>query len=667
MEKGRNKILLIDDEIGCDSIGAQTLSRIINAFEEANIEVIGTTKGEDAQYILISTPDISCTLVDWLLGEDDFCREAALIDRIRDLRPGMPIFILTDKAEIEEIKPIVLTKVQGYIWKTEDTPSFIVNRIKIAIEEHIDKILPPFFKELKKYTEMAKYSWHTPGHSGGIAFKKTPVGFQFFNFFGENTLRSDLSLSVHELGSLLESTGPVLKAEELAKKVFGSYRTFFVTNGTSTSNKIVFQALIKPGDTVIIDRNCHKSIYHAVIMSGAKPVYLEPTRNAMGIIGTVKLDEIRNKIQANENAKLLVITNPTYDGLIYDIKEVMKITSKNGIKVLVDEAWFGYALFHEQYENRAAMKAARELEDESIEVMAYATQSTHKVLASFSQGSMLHIRDKLYTEHAMIFDEAFMMHTSTSPQYGILASLDVATRMMEYYGKTLVSEALDEARIFREKMKQMHTYYSGKWFRVLNEDELLRSLGIASENVVLDPLKVTITTEEIGVPAPIIAKYLRKRGFQVEKTGTHTFLILFTIGITKGKSGSLIAALSNFDIEVYKRKRFQICPPLPKEIPEISLLPSDAFHKLLDGEYEEVKFEEARGRISACMIVPYPPGIPLLVLGERITEGIAKYLESVSEYNRNEKKESLRIEIHGLAKEKGKEHIYKGIYLLKEG
>ena len=218
-----NKVLVIDDELKSDTVGGQALREIIKALREEGLIVIEALRGSDGCSIIQTQMDVACVLVDWILGEEVLNdmymgNPEGLIGDISNVRPNVPIFIITDKRTIEKIPPNTLEKVQGYIWKVEDTPVFIVGRIKTAVKEYWKKMLPPFFGKLKEYVESCGYSWHTPGHSGGMAFKKTPVGEVFFNFYGENTMRADLSVSASELGSLLEHTSPIKEAEEQAAK-----------------------------------------------------------------------------------------------------------------------------------------------------------------------------------------------------------------------------------------------------------------------------------------------------------------------------------------------------------------------------------------------------------------------------------------------------------------
>jgi arginine decarboxylase len=443
------------------------------------------------------------------------------------------------------------------------------------------------FKALMDYTLHASYSWHTPGHGGGVAFRKSPVGNLFYEFFGENTLRSDVSVSVGMLGSLLDHTGPIAAGERNAARIFGADETLFVVGGTSTANKIVWHGMVGKGDLVLCDRNCHKSILHSLIMTGATPIYLVPSRNGLGIIGPISKDQftpksIQQKINASPFAKetsgkvrLMVMTNSTYDGLCYNVDGIKRQLG-NAVEVHhFDEAWYAYANFHEFYDGYHAISSTH---PERSLAITFATQSTHKLLAALSQASMIHIRhsesQRLDMAH---FNDAFMMHTSTSPQYGIIASCDVAAAMMEQpAGRALVQETIDEALSFRRAMTAVKQQLKkgSWWFEVWQPEAVEKSPsveksqwvlkpgdswhgfeGLAEDHVLVDPIKVTILTpglsasgdmQELGVPAAVVTKFLSARRIEIEKTGLYSFLVLFSMGITKGKWSTLITELLNF-------------------------------------------------------------------------------------------------------------------------
>ena len=440
-----------------------------------------------------------------------------------------------------------------------------------------------------------------------MGFLKSPVGHALHAFFGENTLRSDLSISVPELGSLLDHTGPVKAAEAYAAKVFGADHTYFVTNGTSTANKIVWHSMAGRDDLVIVDRNCHKSLLHILIMTGATPIYFTPARNDYGIIGPIGLDQfspaaIKKKIAASPiargnkgNVRIAVVTNSTYDGLCYNAEKIKAQVADQVDALHFDEAWYAYAAFHEFYEGRHAMGVPRG-HPRADHTLVFATHSTHKLLAAFSQASMIHIQEsdkrKIDTTR---FNDAFMMHGSTSPHYGIIASLDVSSAMMEgAAGRSIVQETHDEAMNFRHALAAIGKRFKSAdwWFKVWQPDGLdldkppktadwvldPKARGMASRaslptTCMLDPIKVTLLTPGLGkgaklaksgIPAAVVTKYLWERGLVVEKTGLYSFLILFSLGITRGKWATMVDALVDFKTD-YDRNA-----PLAKTLPSVA-------------------------------------------------------------------------------------------------
>ena len=577
------------------------------------------------------------------------------------------------------------------------------------------------------YTLHGAYSWHTPGHGGGTAFRKSPVGQLFYTFFGENTLRSDISVSVGSLGSLLDHVGPIAEGERNAARIFGADETFFVVGGTSTANKIVWHGMVSRGDLVLCDRNCHKSILHSLIMTGATPIYLTPSRNGLGIIGPISKDQftpeaIAQKIAASPFAgetsgkvRLMVVTNSTYDGLCYNADGI-KASLGEAVEVLhFDEAWYAYANFHEFYDGFHAISSSNPAR--SRQAITFATHSTHKLLAALSQASMIHVQNAAEKRLDVTrFNDAFMMHTSTSPQYGIIASCDVAAAMMEQpAGRALVQETIDEAISFRRAMESMEPQLERSWwFKVWQpplaerapsrdrSDWLLRPGeawhgfgGLAENHVMVDPIKVTILSPglsadgsmgEHGIPAAVVVKFLSSRRIEIEKTGLYSFLILFSMGVTRGKWSTLVTELINFkdlydanapltralpalaaahpeaygntglkDLcdRIHRAYRDDAVPKAQREmytvLPEMALRPADAYDRLVKGKVESVEIDDLMGRTLAVMVVPYPPGIPLIMPGERITQAtksIQDYLLYARSFDRNFP--GFETDIHGL-------------------
>jgi arginine/lysine/ornithine decarboxylase len=589
----------------------------------------------------------------------------------------------------------------------------------------LDGLAPPFFKALMDYAQDGSYSWHCPGHSGGVAFLKSPVGQMFHQFFGENMLRADVCNAVEELGQLLDHTGPVAASERNAARIFNADHCFFVTNGTSTSNKMVWHHTVAPGDVVVVDRNCHKSILHSIIMTGAVPVFLTPTRNHYGIIGPIPESEfepetIRRKIASNPLLKgvdaasikprILTLTQSTYDGVLYNT-ETIKGKLDGWIDTLhFDEAWLPHAAFHSFYGTFHAMGKRRERPKTS---MVYATQSTHKLLAGLSQASQVLVQDSQSVKlDQHLFNEAYLMHTSTSPQYAIIASCDVAAAMMEPPGgSALVEESIAESMDFRRAMRKVDEEFGHDWwFKVWGPENLPEeAVGRADRWMLraheewhgfgdlapgfnmLDPIKCTIVTpgmdvngkfDTSGIPASIVTKFLVEHGVVVEKTGLYSFFIMFTIGITKGRWNTMLTALQQFKDDYDKNVPLWRCLPefcqanpryermglkdLCQSIHEAyaeydvaklttemylsdlqpAMTPSDAYAKIAHRQTERVEIEQLEGRITTSLLTPYPPGIPLLVPGERFNQKIVDYLRFTRDFNK--RFPGFDTDVHGL-------------------
>ena len=532
------------------------------------------------------------------------------------------------------------------------------------------------------------------------------------------------------MDSLLDHTGPIAEGERNAARIFGSDATLFVVGGTSTANEIVWHGMVSKGDLVLCDRNCHKSILHSLIMTGATPIYLIPSRNGLGIIGPISKDQftpesIQKKIAANPFAKpapdgntkvrLMVVTNSTYDGLCYNVDSIKQLLG-NTVDVLhFDEAWYAYANFHEFYDGYHAISSSQP--SRSPHAITFATQSTHKLLAAFSQSSMIHIQNSTDGQLDMTrFNDAFMMHTSTSPQYGIIASCDVAAAMMEQPGgRALVQETIDEALSFRRAMNGVRKQLDGSWWFDVWQPEVmvdqpsddraqwvLKSKdrwhgfeGLAENYVMVDPIKVTILSpglsadgsmKEFGIPASVVTKFLSSRRIEIEKTGLYSFLVLFSMSITKGKWSTLVTELINFkDLYDANAPLKRVLPALVKShpdayakmglkdlcqqihqvyhtdnlpnaqkemyttLPEMAMPPAEAYERLVRGRVESVEIDNLMNRTLAVMLVPYPPGIPLIMPGERITtatKSIQDYLLYAREFDR--KFPGFETDIHGL-------------------
>ncbi|WP_019530488.1 aminotransferase class I/II-fold pyridoxal phosphate-dependent enzyme [Dasania marina] len=469
----------------------------------------------------------------------------------------------------------------------------------------------PFADALREYIYSAKDSWHTPGHAGGDSLRSSPWISDFYALMGEHVFNADLSCSVQSLDSLMDPQSVMQEAQKLAAKTFGAKHTFFVTNGTSTANKVVVQQLLGGGGKILLDRGSHKSMHHAVIMFGIEPIYLNPSlQPEYGVYGPVCRRDILAAIDANPDAKLLVLTSCTYDGLYYDLAPIIEAAHAKKIKVLIDEAWYAHGYFHPALRPNALDCGAD-----------YVTQSTHKMLSAFSQASMVHVADPDFDEHR--FQENINMHTSTSPQYSMIASLDVARKQMSMEGYQQLSRCLAMSKRLRLEINQTQV------FRVLELEDLLAP-EVQGDGIRLDPTKVTIDTSASSYTGKQLQQLLFDQyGIQVEKTTHNTVSVLVTLGSTDSKVLRLIHALQQMASTAKTPSNTNQVIPLPA-MSELKCLPKDAYfgdtedQPLLD-DSQKVN-PSLIGRISADELVPYPPGIPLLVPGQVITQGIADYL-----------------------------------------
>ncbi len=734
--KFRFPVIIIDEDFRSENISGSAIRDLADAIDKEGMEVVGFTSYGDLTSFAQQSSRASCFILsiddeEFEEGTDVEVAKAlqAIKGFIREVRrhnDNIPIFLYGETKTARHFSNDILRELHGFIHMFEDTPEFVARHIIREAKKYLRELAPPFFKALMGYASDSSYSWHCPGHSGGVAFLKSPVGQMFHQFFGENMLRADVCNSVEELGQLLDHTGPLAASEQNAARIFGSDHLFFVTNGTSTSNKMVWHSTVAPGDIVLVDRNCHKSILHSIIMTGAIPVFLMPTRNHYGIIGPIPKSEfspetIAKKIEANPFARkaankkprILTLTQSTYDGIIYNVEEIKALLGNSIDTLHFDEAWLPHAAFHEFYHRMHAIGADRPRSDDAL---VFATQSTHKLLAGLSQASQILVQNsrtrKLNTHR---FNESYLMHTSTSPQYAIIASCDVAAAMMEPPGgRTLVEESIKEAIDFRHAMRQVDEEFGDDWwFQVWGPDELPGEGDLRQEDWMikasdswhgfgsietgfnmLDPIKATIITpgldmngrfDELGIPAAIVTHYLAECNIVVEKTGLYSFFIMFTIGITKGRWNSMVTALQQFKDDydgnlplwrvmpefAAKQPRYErmglkeLCQQIHQVYREFdvaritkdmylsdfipAMTPADAWSHMAHRKVERVPIDDLEGRITAMLITPYPPGIPLLIPGERFNKIIVNYLKFVREFNH--RFPGFETDVHGLVRE----------------
>ena len=723
-------VIIIDEDYRSENASGLGIRALAKAIEEESVEVIGVTSYGDLSQFAQQQSRASAFILS--IDDEEFTPGPELdpavlnlrkfIEEIRFRNTDIPIYLYGETKTSRHIPNDILRELHGFIHMFEDTPEFVARHIIRETRSYLDSLAPPFFRALTNYAQDGSYSWHCPGHSGGVAFLKSPVGQMFHQFFGENMLRADVCNAVDELGQLLDHSGPVAASERNAARIFNCDHLFFVTNGTSTSNKMVWNSTVAPGDVVLVDRNCHKSILHAITMTGAIPVFLMPTRNHFGIIGPIPLEEfkwenIQKKIAANPFAReskskprVLTVTQSTYDGVVYNVDTIKEMLDGKVDTLHFDEAWLPHATFHDFYRGMHAIGTDRARCKES---MIFATQSTHKMLAGLSQASQILVQDsdtRKLDRHA--FNEAYLMHTSTSPQYSIIASCDVAAAMMEPPGgNALVEESILEALDFRRAMRKIDDEFGKSWWFKVWGPEQLAEEGIGNREDwvlksndrwhgfgdlapgfnMLDPIKATVITPGLdvsgafsnpGMPAAVVTKYLAEHGIIVEKTGLYSFFIMFTIGITKGRWNSLVTELQQFkDDYDNNRPLWRILPEFVGKYPqyekvglrdlcsqihgvykandiarlttemylsnmEPAMRPADAWAKLAHREIERVEIDHLEGRITSVLLTPYPPGIPLLIPGERFNAIIVRYLKFAKSFN--QKFPGFDTDIHGL-------------------
>ncbi|WP_199442047.1 Orn/Lys/Arg decarboxylase N-terminal domain-containing protein [Umezawaea beigongshangensis] len=740
------------------AVPAAKVEQVCAHLRERGHEVVVVHSAGDAASVVRSQADIAAAVVSWELVRstvrpaDDGGVLRMLLDRFS---ARLPVFLLT-AGDYDDDAPLWVSEViNGWIWLLEDTPDFIAGRVDFAARHYLEHVLPPFFRELRRFDDTHAYSWHTPAHAGGVAFLKSPVGRAFHDFYGERLFRTDVSVSVAELGSLFEHTGPVGEAERNAARVFGADETYFVLHGTSTSNRMIVHGVVARDELVLLDRNCHKAINHGVVLAGARPVYLVPSRNGYGITGPVPperltADAVRAQIartpiaerSADDEPAYAVITNSTYDGLCYNAVRVEELLGPSTRVLHFDEAWFPYGRFHPLYARRYGMAVEG---DRALSPTVFATQSSHKLLAALSQSAMIHVRSggRAPFDRSR-FDQTYMMHGTTSPLYPMIASCDVAAGMMDGpAGQWLTTEAITEAIRFRQAVVRLGQrlaeqvdrppWFFGVWqpTEVVDPDtgeriafeaappDLLRTrpecwtlepdarwhgfAGLEPGFCMVDPVKVTITcpgvdahgeVAEYGVPARVLTAYLETRRIVVEKTDVYTFLVLFSMGITKGKWGTLLDALTDFkhlhdrgaplgevlpDLVRAHPDRYagltlpELCRqmhdrlvgsrvvPLLNEaftdpVPPVAVMtPAEAYQRFIRGRTELVGLADLAGRVVATQVTTTPPGIPVLVPGERVGASdspLLDYLRALEGYD--QQFPGFASETHGVHHEDGR-------------
>lgn len=643
--------------------------------------------------------------------------DTAILDNETVKSFGIPVFLVVfdNSVDIDQF----MGKVERVIDGSSTNFDLYKRQIEAAADKYEESMLPPFFRALADYVEEGNSQFDCPGHQGGQFYCKHPAGRAFYDFYGENVFRSDLCNADVALGDLLIHEGPACAAQQHAAQVYNADKTYFVLNGTSSSNKVVLNALLTPGDIILYDRNNHKSICHgALVMAGATPVYLETARNPFGSIGGILehcFDEkyIREliaekdpeKAKAERPIRLAVIQLGTYDGTIYNARQVVDKIGHLCDYIFFDSAWVGYEQFIPMMKDCSPLLLELGPNDPGVLV----TQSVHKQQAGFSQTSQIHKKDKhvkgqdRYVNHKRL-NNAFMMHASTSPFYPLFAALDVNAKMHEgEAGKKLwidcVETVIDARKTVLKHCKYLRplvppVVHGKKWedgdTKAMAQDVEYFAFepnakwhsfkGYGKGQYFIDPCKFQLITpginvetgeyEDFGIPANILANYLRENGIIPEKCDLNTILFLMTPAESKTKMDDLVAQLIRFEelieadapmqdvlpsiyyanIDKYKGYHIrQLCQEmhdfykdrqvstlqerlfLHYYFPEYVLNPQDANFEFQRGKGELVPLDEAEGRIALEGALPYPPGVLCVQPGERWSKTACDYFLALQE------------------------------------
>ncbi|WP_336666119.1 ornithine decarboxylase [Enterobacter mori] len=654
------------------------------------------------------------------LDNTDFTDVAAVVITVAESCSGilallkrtgfqLPVFLFSQEPTNvpEGVTAVIAGKAQDFL------------ELESAACRYEENLLPPFFDTLSQYVEMGNSTFACPGHQHGAFFKKHPAGRQFYDFFGENVFRADMCNADVKLGDLLIHEGSAKHAQKFAAKVFNADKTYFVLNGTSAANKVVTNALLTRGDLVLFDRNNHKSNHHgALIQAGATPVYLEAARNPFGFIGGIDdhcfddgylreliRDVAPDKADAPRPFRLAIIQLGTYDGTIYNARQVIDKIGHLCDYILFDSAWVGY----EQFIPMMAETSPLLLELNENDPGIFVTQSVHKQQAGFSQTSQIHKKDNHIRGQARFcphkrLNNAFMLHASTSPFYPLFAALDVNAKIHEgESGRRLWAECVElgiEARKAIVANCHMikpfippvvagrpwqdhatHTIASERRFFSFEPGANWHGFdGYARDQYFVDPCKLLLTTPGIdaetgnytafGIPATILAHYLRENGIVPEKCDLNSILFLLTPAESSEKLAQLVAMLGQFEqhIEddtpladvlptIYQKYpvRYrdytirQLCQEMHdlyvsfnvkdlqkamfrrESFPDVVVNPQDANQEYIRGNVELVRIRDAGGRIAAEGALPYPPGVLCVVPGEVWGGAVQRYFLALEE------------------------------------
>jgi arginine decarboxylase len=664
---------------------------------------------------------------------------------LKRVRPELDLYIVSNR-RVEELAGDPEANVVRRVFYSVEEPL----ELHLAILEGIqDRYETPFFDNLKKYAQRPIGTFHALPIARGKSIFKSDWIRDMGEFYGETLFLAESSATTGGLDSLLEPTGNIKRAQEKAARAFGAEHVFFVTNGTSTSNKMAVQALIAPGDIVLVDRNCHKSHHYGLVLGGGQPLYVEAfPMTEYSMYGAVPLRTIKQallnlKAEGRLNkAKMVDLTNCTFDGHIYNTRRVMEecLAIKPDLIFLWDEAWFGFARFSPFLRPRTAMGAASEIEawlkdpasltayekqqaelgdnpsDETllnarlipdprkVKLRVYQTNSTHKSMSALRQGSMMFVKDVEFHTVEQQFKEAVFTHASTSPNQQLIASLDVARRQMELEGYGLVANAIDVALVIRQAVAA-HPLVS-KYFHILGADKMVpaqyRQSGftdflapgmnwaealksLREDEFCLDPTRLTLVCGTAGFDGTQFKGLLASRyNIQLNKTSRNSVLLQSNINNTRSDVAHLLRVLVEIASEIDQRlakggpnvrREFEArVKSLMTDVPDLpnfshfhDAFRGDAGDRTNEGDirsgfysaYDTEGCEHIRlndpeidrrlkngpDLVSANFVIPYPPGFPIMVPGQVITQETIDFMRKldVKEIHGYDASEGLKL------------------------
>ena len=457
-----------------------------------------------------------------------------------------------------------------------------------------EQLKTPLFDAMVGLAESRKVSFHTPGHKSGKG-----ISTRFRKFVGPKIFSIDLT-TLDEVDSLHKPRGVIKEAQELAAKAYGADRSYFLLNGTTGGNHAMILAACNPGDKVLLSRNAHKSVLAAMILSGVQPVFFRPAIDEnLKIILNVTFQETRKAIDENPDAKVLFLTSPNYYGLCAELDQIIPYAHNRGITVLVDEAHGPHLKFHP------------ELPPSAIELRAdLCTQSTHKIIGGMTQASMLHAQGTRIDLPTLTNVLRFIQ--TTSPSYILMASLDLARMQMATEGEKLLDKTIRLAQEARTKINKIPGLVC------FGEDSVGK----------FDMTKLTIGVNELGISGYQVSQCLNiEHNIQVEMADAFHILVIVSIGDRRDDLSRLVDALKEIAANLYGKG------PLP-ELPSLSMIdfnnevvmtPREAFF----ADHRYVALEDAVGEISSEIVTVYPPGVPVLVPGERVAPQTITYLKEM--------------------------------------